>query len=566
MYDSDVFKRLTSDLSIQERKNLLERIKVPELEQQEIEDIDQLTNTKDLDIDMIYNKLSLFKKLVIFLKVLFQKKKKEEIVAADLLHTIENQLERIDENLVDLKNRVFLPDFYKELYQFYTVLMPVRKYFNFANTDRKKEFFLFLGTFEMEDFSREILVNTNPEKVTEDGNEDLLEIKKIVDSNFDDAFKFLYPDEKENMYMHAKILYNFTELIFFPLESILTYFREKNGLVMPCKMNDIRKYLFDFIDHINSLRHYPSDVLLEAVYLFSNNQDDDDEEVKVEEGLKHFFSLIGNVMTAVSHLKKDLHLIDLGRVICRRVNYTPKQLSGGEDWFTHFRAAWGEKIFAQFSVYKRQKAIKQTIAEAIIFLGTPGIPPLEHYQKKKWAEYWELRFCLSISFISYFLHNVLVEEMMPTIKIILINGEFYKEHNRDELVSSLNTVHQCSDRIRNLERDLSPHGVIGNEIEAYKKELIVENMLQKKIQTKLEQADSSAELILKDFLKSGKIICAVLKGILYGQMGGQYDTLSNIGDVNRKQRKNVMPLIDSVFVRIDNAVKICHNLFDIEND
>ncbi len=568
MQERDVFERLTSDLSIQERKSLLEKIKVPETEAEDINTIDELTEDEELDTEVIYTRFSLFHKILVFFKVIFQKKKKDEVIEGELLKNIENRIERSNSDIVDVKNRLFLCKFHDELTQLIEYMAPIKRVMKFSQTDQRKDFFVYLGTFEMEEFTKLIILNTNPEKITEfDIKEDLAEVKKQVEKNLEDAFRFIYPDDKESMYQHAKTIHAYSEFLFFPVESMATYFRERPGDSQTCPMKEIRKYFLDFLDRLNSLRQYPSDILLEASYLFYREYlDSAVEEDSREEGLNFFLTQSRNLMNCISHFKKDLHLVDIARVMSHKVNYKPGIHHGGEDWFNLFKSAWESRVMVIFDEYRHKRSIKQHIADAVIFLGTPGIPHLDYYSKKYWVEYSAVRYDLSLGFLKHFLQKTMNVELMPVLKAILIDGEFYKDQNRDDLVNSINTISGCSDRVRVLDMDLSPHGKIGSEIDNFKKELGTENLRRKKISAKLEHSDSQAEYIVRDFIKAGSILREVLKGILFGQSGGQYDTLSNIGDLNRKQHKNMLPVIDSAFMRLDNAVRITTNLFDIERD
>ncbi|MCF6334794.1 MAG: DUF5312 domain-containing protein [Spirochaetales bacterium] len=58
----------------------------------------------------------------------------------------------------------------------------------------------------------------------------------------------------------------------------------------------------------------------------------------------------------------------------------------------------------------------------------------------------------------------------------------------------------------------------------------------------------------------------VLSGIVQGEMGGVYDTLSNLGYIGKGENKNLIAQLSDIRFRLKEALSISFQLYDVERE
>jgi hypothetical protein len=56
----------------------------------------------------------------------------------------------------------------------------------------------------------------------------------------------------------------------------------------------------------------------------------------------------------------------------------------------------------------------------------------------------------------------------------------------------------------------------------------------------------------------------IIGGILFGDVGGRYDTLSNLGYIGRNENKNLSQKLSAIKTKIEVFLGILTDLFDTE--
>ena len=70
--------------------------------------------------------------------------------------------------------------------------------------------------------------------------------------------------------------------------------------------------------------------------------------------------------------------------------------------------------------------------------------------------------------------------MNKALKILFINGNFYKKENRTSFTDAYNNMTTTYDKIHALDKSVSPEGDLGIEIEAAKNEIITTQPVKRK--------------------------------------------------------------------------------------
>ncbi len=65
-------------------------------------------------------------------------------------------------------------------------------------------------------------------------------------------------------------------------------------------------------------------------------------------------------------------------------------------------------------------------------------------------------------------------------------------------------------------------------------------------------------------MRSFDTLSKVLNGVLHGEVGGYYDTLSNLQEIGGRHNKNYLEALDRALVGCRSAAGILGKLFDLE--
>jgi len=204
------------------------------------------------------------------------------------------------------------------------------------------------------------------------------------------------------------------------------------------------------------------------------------------------------------------------------------------------------------------------IEQAREFLKTDSLPEVSFYNNIGAAYSLHPRYLKTTGFIRGFLDKFFMTEMNSPLKLILIDGEFYKEQNRDDYNDAYNGVIWAYDRLRSLEGQLAPEGPLGVEIESITNEASGESQRARKLQGLIENIDVQMEEVASRLIEHISLLKNVLGGILHGDMGGRYDTLSNMGYIGRNENKNLQQKLAANNKKLDTFLEILARLYDSE--
>lgn len=204
------------------------------------------------------------------------------------------------------------------------------------------------------------------------------------------------------------------------------------------------------------------------------------------------------------------------------------------------------------------------IRDASAFLKTKQLPLLDNYRSGSFPMGVQPTFSLCLSFIRSFVRGIYLQELHSPLKLVLIDGAFYKEQNREEYNEAYSGILRSADDISRLDGELSPQSQLRHDIDAAAKEMGAQKLLKKRIESYLEPANREAERIVNAFLEHVRLITLVLGGIVDGDMGGRYDTLSNLGYIGKNDNKNLLSRLRSIRGVLDKSMTLGRELYDIE--
>jgi hypothetical protein len=558
------FDQLASQLSPEERNDLISKINASvTCDQEPVADLS--AQHEELDLEKIFRSLGFFKRLFILIKAFFSSKEWNEIFEDELLQQISRRVERVAPGIINYATG----DFEKRLTDKLLILMSAVQVFTLplkkALGTERNDFIAFIGGMELPLIERKLVVETNPynaaSQLTNPTNH---EVKQRIEDHLDDIFENIPNSDRQRMYMDIQSLQLLFRLSSFPLNHVLKLFVSSEGSgTVRCSFPDLRPYLVELTNILFSMTVPPGPIALQAIFMFTD-VDEQEREDSSEEYLKKMIRKSNNALSQMRNFVSLVPLIDLMKLISRNLSYVPKKIGGGEDWFVVFRTFWHNrslKLYDQYILEKKRKLLEEEMKG---FVRAESVKSLQYYQSGIGGKEIQVQYPLTLGFIQTFQNSMYEREILPTLKIILINGEFYKKQNREDFTRAVETIEKDSEQIGLMEEQLAVNGEIGKEIEKIKKEMAPLRIRLQEIKEQLKKADIIAEEVVRVTQKNFQLLIDLLKGILYGEVGGRYDTLRNLAYISQKEGESLRQALPKVLANLEVALKLIQQSFDLE--
>lgn len=563
MAEDNVFDRLVTQLSTDERKELLSKMRgevyVPDIPS-------AVDDEADDGGSVDYGTPGFLERLLLFFVALFSGKPQHEVRETMVFRKAARDLENKYPGVVDFSRTVLLKGFKEALMEIASGFSIFSEPLQQITGGTKDEFYAFLGGLEMPDLQAEIQAALEPlEKTDTAGTEDPAGLKRDIEFKLEDLLNTVERAEHDKMYLNARQISWLRSMTFFPYSKIISEFESgPEGKGEVCYIGKVIKSLSELADLAASYPAVPAETLYEALITYRFRNDLDKSDFEYEQKLKEFISCSGRALDRFGRFLATIPLVRLIRVYRRDFSYYPRRTTGGEDWFILYRQFWFNRLNSRYNGFVARQELQELMARAASFIRQSGLPPEGLYRSNGWGYGSRVRYERSFAFLTGLHRNVFLLELNPALKIVLIDGEFYKAQNRQEFTDAYNEIARLPEKVKAVEADLSEKGERGRQIHAVAKELIPQQHRAKKIAALLQAVDKDVKEIIESALESFSLLEKVLRGIVYGEKGGRYDTLSNIGYLGKRGNISFIARLSAAHKKTEAVIDIMSSLFDLE--
>ncbi|MDL2229349.1 DUF5312 domain-containing protein [Treponema sp. OttesenSCG-928-L16] len=561
MEDNGTFVRLAAELPLEERNKLLSRlqsqsdfINEPLYEEKE--------KSSSLDVKVLYEKISPFKRILLFLLGLFKSKSPLKVYEDSLVAHLGKTIDAAAPGVFDCKRGALLPEFQKELRK----LKDGSRFFYNAldvsvNRD-KGAFFTFLASLEMQDVHRRLVRETNPEEIAKaspDASE--TELRQTAFTAMEEILMLITEDQRKIMYHNTRSLLCLKELSSFLFDRMLLAFKfDPSTGAQSCPVGLIKDLLINLNNILYSLQIPPSMTLLESLFVFILQDHSGDASFDAEAEMRTLLSQAELSISSIRQFNKHIPLTLIIRCGTRGLSYVPKTITGGEDWFVVYREYWKRHIEDQFIEYMRVRRQKDLLNSFRYFLKGTNLKMLDNVISDSNPDGIPVRGSFALSFLLTFYSAVFMTDINKILRPILIDGEFYKRDNRLEFTEAYNDLIKLEDEIKKIEAAISSEGEYGKRYDQARSEISSLPVKRRKIQIIIDEASEDAQKIIAQARAAVKTMINILNGIIKREAGDKYDTLSNLASLSGKGNAFAEGILESV-QQFEKALKL---LDDIE--
>ncbi|MDR2259050.1 MAG: DUF5312 domain-containing protein [Treponema sp.] len=533
MAEDKTLNRLVSELTLEERQNLLEKLKA-----QSNLSGDLLYDAKEgvpaIKIDEQYAKLPWYYRLFYFILSFFENKPPVRVFEDSQVGKLGREINVRSPELYDYQRAYLLPEFFKLI----TDLKEGARFFFTAmdagfNRD-KGSFYAFLGSLEMGEVHRRLQTETDPNIIAEKfPNASEAELRQMAFRVMDDAFAGITEAHRTAMYHNTRSLYCLKELSTFLFDRIIMAFGFESAVSgQVCSINVVREMLNSLNNILFSLRVPPPLVLLESLFIFLLQEKAGEPDFDINREMRSLLTRAENSLVTIRTFNAQVPLTLMLRCANRDMTLMPQEISGGEDWFLVYREYWKRHIEMLFAEYMRFRRHRDLLNSFRYFLKGANLKALDNVVSDANPEGLPIPEAMSLSFLLTFYSAVYITDLNKTLRPILIDGEFYKRENRTEFTESYNDLIKLEDEIKKFEMNISPSGDYGRRYIQARQDMSSLPVKRRKIQLVLQDASEEAKKIIERIRTAIRVMINVLNGILKKDIEGKYDGLGNIAQLS----------------------------------
>jgi hypothetical protein len=539
MDENGVFNRLATGLTMDGRKNLLEKLNARS------EDSNMLlyddTGDPDYgdeagDIKKRYDSLPWYTRVFFWVIGLFGGKTPLQVFLNRQVAHLGRRIEEQYPGIYDYEHDLLLPAFHKAV----TDLKDSARFFYDAldmsvNRD-KGAFYVFLASLEMEDIHRRLLDETDPSKVAEkhpgvSGQA----LRQMGIQAMEDGIAAIGDDRRAVMYFNARTLNCLKELSSFLFDRLLVSFANRSGREEKvCSAHLVNNYLRTLNNILYSLKETPPMTLLESLFIFILQDQAETPGFNVEDEMALLLVKAQKAMAVIRNFNKTVPLNRILRCAERDMSILPNVISGGEDWFSMYKEYWKHTVEEQFNEYTRNHHRRDLMECFHDFFNGVDLKILSGAKSDLNPVGIPFKGAFCLSFLRTF-HSVLfIPKLNLILRPILIDGEFFKKENLTEFNDAYNEIFKIDETIRRFEGDISNDGDLGKRYAAARMDMSSLQVKRHKVQLVEDEVSDEAGRIIGRIRDALELMVKVLGGILTKTPDGKFDTLTNLADMSGK--------------------------------
>lgn len=551
-----MFDRLVSELSREQRQDMLEKLKSSVFDSGNLVDEDEEGEHYDsTDVAERVKKLGLLARLWLLIRSMFQGRPQEDILESDLLSQTAKRIGRQAPDILEPGTRQAKPGLYKRLRTLEQATRTCFEIIGPAAGEQKGAFLAFLLERESEEVRLRLKSDMDIERLADENpSYGDLELKRLLESNLAEIIDSMPSSVRTRMYTHAQFLDHFRRLGTFDFASVFALFHPSHGTeVENVDLSLLRSSLEQLAAIGKGLRVSPGEALVESLYLFVRQDTSGDESGGSEEELTYRLERFGQGFREVRDFFTGTPVESLARLAVNSIHFRPETRGGGEDWFVRVKQFWTTRIDALYQAFAFGRKERKLLDDATSLCGV-AVEPLSGFETEIPGE--RSRFASLLGVVDSFLKLVFNPSLYPPLRTLQTKGDFYKGENRTEFDNAFETLRAAPNRLNQLKSQVAPDGVFGKRLQeiglqGYSADRIVE--LRKPV---IDEVNQIVRRLVSDVITALRSLDNVMNGILHGEVGGSYDTLSNLSSIEGRETDRYLRALEDVLITIRSAEQL----------
>jgi hypothetical protein len=463
MSEDQTFGKLVAELPFDERMDLLDKFKSQSaVSKAPLYD----DNRHEGIIDFLgedYGHLPWFIRILYKLQGLFKGKSPKQLFDSYQVGRVGKLINNQAPGLYDYRTDLLLPGMHEKL----TELRDAARFF-YRVLDRsinhdKEAFYAFLASLEMGAMHQHLETHTDPDYLASH-NPDVLDgpLRQLALNNLTDSIQTIGEKEKSFMYANVRSLSCLKALGAFLFDRLILNFsttKKFQGAV--CTGRFVKDLLISLQDVLFSLKQPPSMALLESLFIFNLQNQQNELSSSVDAGMERLLAQAENSLEKIRDFNRHVPLALILRCVNRNVRVEPHDIGGGEDWFVIYRDYWKQQIDKKFDTYVRKHRYENLIEIFSTFFKEKSLNLLENAESPQNPDGFPIPNVYSLSCLKSFFQMTFIEDLNQYLSVILLEGIFYRKEKQSLFTESYNDILKVGDIIQHFEYKITPEGDYG---------------------------------------------------------------------------------------------------------
>ncbi len=563
MEAAGTFDRLVSELSLGERRELFKK-----LESQAIVSAAPLFRLEELPESVIlehrFRESSFLLRLYLRILSVFKQKSPLRLFEDRLISRLGAAVEARAPGIFSHRQNLLSHKMYRELLSLKESARFFYEALDGSVVRDKGAFFAFLASLEMDTLHRRLLTETDPYVYASTNSQAAeADIRQAIHKSLESILESIDEEQRAVMYRNVRSLLCLKELAAFLFDRMLSAFSGPDD-EKSCPAYLLLDQLMVLSDILFSLDSPPSLSLLESLFVFDLHDQLGGERFDLDDELRKLVSRAEGALSKIRDFNRNVPLTSILRCGARNLSYLPSAVTGGEDWFATYREFWKKRIEDRFTAFVKDRRREQLEQSLGSFFGGRQLPRLDSYASVS-AEGLNARGMFTLSYLFGFYRHVFLTDVNRPLKLLLLEGEFYKKDNRIEYTDAYNELLKLGDNIQALDAKAAPDGDFGKRLELAKKEMIALPLKRRKLSSLQQELDSEALAIIERAVRALRSLSSVLGGVLHGEVGGRYDTLSNMGTLSGRGGSTFISSLRNALQKIEKTIQMLGEIDSVES-
>ncbi len=555
-----VFDKLVARLSSSERQTMLERIassiKIAEPD-------DGLPDDEVIDLEESYRRMGLFRRFAIFLLAFFTGRDRLSVVEGYLLRDLARKVASAIPHGFDTVQLAFRP---ASVEDFRRLSERARRFAGVLARVMGRErraFVAFLASIHAPEVQERLVADTDPFGIGAAQPElKDADVRRRALNEVDSITSTLSPQIRSRIYTDVRVLHQLMTLSAFPFDRLIAVFQPvAGGEPVPAPLSRVAEELARLSAVYEGMRPDPSPVLFEALGLYQNQDRLDEDDEVVEELVRRHVESLAAAYTEIREFGRRYPFTDLVRIAHANVHYRPTAAGGGEDWFAHWKGFWRDRAEDAWRRYSYQRRVDAVVSTAVSTLGLRGAEPFPGYPPSGLDE--PARHALSMGILRASM-ELCERELSAPIGALYRDGEFYKADNRAEMDRAWHAMKRLQTDVANMEVRLRPTGDLGMAWAQSGQDTLPAEAARERQLSLVATIDGEASAMVRRGVETFHLIGEILEGVLYGTVGGRYDTVANLSELGGRSPEGFAKRLEDAHVRSKAAAGILSDLLGVE--